>query len=160
MPPNDANPIDFAAIKAQHPIDGVIEALYGLQAAYGNAHSRQYHCPKHADHGPSLTAYLNDNHLKCWAGCTWNNKTMPDVFDVIMDALGIPLLQAVAWLGHTLPAAAPRPQPARLPANTGLPLWKLDEGLQHQDRAVAAMAKRGISRASVVRWQIGCWPTY
>ena len=97
--------LDLDAIRAAHPLPGVVGAVVKLHRA-GNEWKAC--CPFHADRSPSFTIYSGGARYQCF-GCGASG----DVFDFLQRLHGVGLRDAVAMLaGGYAPTVDVEPLPA------------------------------------------------
>ncbi len=109
--------VDIPALKARHPLGGMVEAS-GVRLR-GRGRVRQGVCPFHEEAEGSFTVYGDSERWYCF-GCGLGG----DVLDFIRRVEDLSLPEAIQRLGGgpgLAAGAAPRPVPARRPRATPLP---------------------------------------
>ena len=109
--------VDFAALKARHPLGDTVEAA-GVQLR-GRGRVRQGVCPFHEETEGSFTVYSDSEKFYCF-GCGERG----DVVDFVQKSEGLSRREAIARLDGSpglAPRSAPRPARTRRPASAAPP---------------------------------------
>lgn len=148
---------DLDALKRQFPIQETVAMYLGPPASKGITWA--WRCPFHDDHSPSFS--VTPTRCICRSGCKIAGRQWGDVFDFVREYLGLrTLADAVRQLkGETAPPAVTREIPAEPERTVGW--WDVKRLLQHQAEAIPYFISRGMTEASIKKYQLGAytdWP--
>ena len=156
--------VDIPALKARHPLGGVVEAS-GVRLR-GRGRVRQGVCPFHDEAEGSFTVYADSERFYCF-GCGEGG----DVLDFIQRAEGLSLPEAIARLDGSpglAPRAATRPAGTRRPRSAALPPRDpalltaagrfYAERLRRCPEAREYLASRGVGQSAAARLGLGYAP--